>query len=98
LVIGAAALRDEAWASQTRAALQAQAERLDGVLHAAGFEIVGGTTLFRLARHGDAGRLHAALAQQMIWTRRFEGRAGLLRFGLPPDGAALARLAAALAG
>jgi cobalamin biosynthetic protein CobC len=37
------------------------------------------------------------LARQRIWCRRFDWSQELLRFGLPPDAAALNRLAAALA-
>jgi cobalamin biosynthetic protein CobC len=96
-VIGAAALHDERWATQTRVALVAQGIKLDNVLADAGFEIVGGTPLYRLTRHVDALKWHAALARQQIWCRRFDWSHELLRFGLPPDAAALNRLAAALA-
>ncbi|MGM4964151.1 threonine-phosphate decarboxylase CobD [Tardiphaga sp. 1201_B9_N1_1] len=96
-VIGAVALRDERWATQTRVALVAQSIKLDNVLTDAGFEIVGGTPLYRLARHVDALKWHAALARQQIWCRHFDWSHELLRFGLPPDTAALSRLAAALA-
>jgi cobalamin biosynthetic protein CobC len=97
LVIGAAALRDERWATQTRVALVTQTIKLDNVLMDAGFEIVGGTTLYRLTRHLDALKWHSDLARQRIWCRRFDWSQELLRFGLPPDAAALNRLAATLA-
>ncbi|WP_441242988.1 threonine-phosphate decarboxylase CobD [Tardiphaga sp. 768_D3_N2_1] len=97
LFIGAAALRDELWASRARVALVVQAIKLDKVLSDAGFEIVGGTPLYRLARHADALKWHSALARQQIWCRRFDWGHELLRFGLPPDAAALSRLASALA-
>jgi cobalamin biosynthetic protein CobC len=96
LTIGAAALRDRAWADRTRAAIQIQVRKLDDVLARAGFTIVGGTGLFRLARRADAGKVHAALAAQLIWCRRFEWADDLLRFGLPPGDRELERLAAAL--
>ncbi|MGM4888000.1 threonine-phosphate decarboxylase CobD [Tardiphaga sp. 20_F10_N6_6] len=96
-VIGAAALRDERWATQTRVALVAQGIKLDNVLADAGFEIVGGTPLYRLARRADASKWHIALARQQIWCRHFDWSHELLRFGLPPDAAALNRLGAALA-
>ncbi|MBC7576929.1 MAG: threonine-phosphate decarboxylase [Tardiphaga sp.] len=96
LRIGADALGNEAWSERMRAALTRQAQRLDAVLTEAGFEIVGGTSLFRLARHREALKLHAALARQQIWCRRFDYAEDWLRFGLPPDDAALERLAAAL--
>ncbi|HEY0329094.1 MAG TPA: threonine-phosphate decarboxylase CobD [Rhodopseudomonas sp.] len=94
--IGAAALRDQAWAEATRAALTQQAAKLDVILHAAGLMLAGGTTLYRLTRHRDALRIHAALARQQIWCRSFDWADDLLRFGLPPDDAARDRLAAAL--
>jgi cobalamin biosynthetic protein CobC len=96
LNIGAAALRDRAWADRTRVAIQAQARRLDDVLAGAGFTIAGGTGLFRLARRADAAEVHASLAAKHIWCRRFDWADDLLRFGLPPDDHDLERLAAAL--
>jgi cobalamin biosynthetic protein CobC len=97
LSIGTAALRDREWADRARIAIQQQARKLDDVLAGAGFAIVGGTGLFRLARRADAGTVHAALAARHIWCRRFDWADDLLRFGLPPDDRDLERLAAALA-
>lgn len=98
LHIGAAALNDRAWAEETRGFLARQAGRLDDALTKSGLDIVGGTSLFRLARHPEAERLHAVLAGQHIWCRSFRWSDDLLRFGLPADAAALERLAGALAG
>jgi cobalamin biosynthetic protein CobC len=95
-LIGTAALGDQAWADHTRGKLEQQARKLDQVLAKAGFTIAGGTPLFRLARHPDALKLHAALARRHIWCRSFDWADDLLRFGLPPDDAGLDRLAAAL--
>ena len=97
LTIGTAALRDRDWAKRTRLAIQRQARELDTVLVNSGFTIAGGTGLFRLARRSDAGKVHASLAAQHIWCRRFDWADDLLRFGLPPDEHTLERLAAALA-
>ena len=96
LAIGAAALRDRAWADRTRIAIQAQAQKLDAVLTGAGFMIAGGTGLFRLARRADASEVHTTLATKHIWCRRFDWAGDLLRFGLPPDDRELERLAAVL--
>ncbi|WP_022721137.1 threonine-phosphate decarboxylase CobD [Rhodopseudomonas sp. B29] len=96
LAVGAAALGDLTWAAQTRIELAASAAALDVVLAKAGLAVVGGTSLYRLIRHVDARALHEALARRRIWCRRFDWRDDLLRFGLPPDQAALDRLAAAL--
>src|SRR3984957_9810429 len=97
LNIGATALRDREWADHARIVIQHQARKVDAVLAEAGFTIVGGTGLFRLARRPDADKVHASLATQHIWCRRFEWTDDLLRFGLPPDDRDLERLAAALA-
>jgi cobalamin biosynthetic protein CobC len=96
LAIGRAALSDQQWTDATRQRLKQQANELDAVLHAAGLDAAGGTSLFRLARHRDALAIHARLARQHIWTRSFDHAADLLRFGLPADESALARLASAL--
>lgn len=96
LAIGRAALGDAEWAAAMRPRLAAQASLLDAVLTAAGLAIVGGTALFRLASHPRAREIHRSLAAQRIWSRRFDWRDDLLRFGLPADQAGLDRLAAAL--
>jgi cobalamin biosynthesis protein CobC len=96
LVIGRAALSDQSWIAATRERLTRQAARLDAVLRAADLDIAGGTSLFRLARHRDARAIHTRLAQEQIWTRRFDHAGDLLRFGLPGDDVALQRLALAL--
>jgi cobalamin biosynthetic protein CobC len=96
LLIGRSALGDQPWADHTRGKLEQQARKLDQVLVQAGFTIAGGTPLFRLARHPHAAKLHAALARRHIWCRSFDWADDLLRFGVPPDAAALDRLAAAL--
>src|SRR5262249_29509692 len=54
LAIGRRALADDDWLSATRERLAADSARLDGLLRAAGFEILGGTVLFRLAHHPSA--------------------------------------------
>ena len=95
LAIGTAALADAAWTARTRSRLAAQATKLDAVLVAGGLQVVGGTTLFRLAE-APPGTFEQ-LAQAGILTRPFDYWPGRLRFGLPPDDAGLARLAAALA-
>jgi cobalamin biosynthetic protein CobC len=97
LNIGIAALRDKEWARCTRNAIQHGARELDTVLAVAGFTILGGTGLFRLVQHPDAKKVHAALAAQHIWCRRFEWADELLRFGLPLHKHDLDRLAGALA-
>lgn len=96
LTIGRRALRDGAWLSATRERLVADTARLDGMLRAAGFEVMGGTLLFRLARHPSAAIFVQRLGQQGIHVRAFPTAPEQLRFGLPGNDAAFGRLAAAL--
>jgi cobalamin biosynthetic protein CobC len=94
--IGRAALADEEWQAGARSWLARQACALESVLHVAGLTRAGGCALFRAATARRAADVHARLARQGIWTRTFEERPGLLRFGLPPDDVGLERLAKAL--
>lgn len=96
LAIGARALADDAWRANAARASAGDAARLDALLTQAGFHIMGGTTLFRLAAHPQAARCFAHLAARGILTRAFAERPDWLRFGLPRDESAWARLAAAL--
>lgn len=96
LTIGTHALADRDWARSMRAHLGREAALLDAVLTGAGLRPAGGTPLYRLTRHDEAGRIHEELAASRIWVRRFDWDRRLLRFGLPPGEAARARLAEAL--
>ena len=86
LEIGRRALADEEWLAGARARLEADARWLDELLVAAGFEIVGGTLLFRLARRSDARRAFADLCRRGVLTRPFRAEPEWLRFGLPRPG------------
>lgn len=81
--LGVAAYGDAGWAERTRRRLERDAVRLDRLLVEAGFEIVGGTSLFRLTRAGDAKRRAEALAEQGVLVRTFAHDPMLIRFGLP---------------
>jgi cobalamin biosynthetic protein CobC len=83
LAIGAQALADRAWIDGTRSRLAAAANRLDAILTAAGLDIVGGTTLFRLAHGRKANALFVHLGRAGIFVRRFHDHPAWLRFGLP---------------
>ena len=90
LEIGACAYRDEAWAAETRVRLGLAAARLDEVLAARSFDLLGGTPLFRfVAGEGGAARF----ARQGLWVRSFPDMPGRFRLGLPADEDAWARLA-----
>ncbi|MBV9511253.1 MAG: aminotransferase class I/II-fold pyridoxal phosphate-dependent enzyme, partial [Caulobacteraceae bacterium] len=83
LAAGLAAYPDADWAARTRIRLARDAARLDKLLIACGFSIVGGTNLFRLARAPDAPRRFEALCAEGILTRPFAEAPDWLRFGLP---------------
>jgi cobalamin biosynthetic protein CobC len=94
--IGRRALADRAWLSGAVARLERDAARLDASLRRAGFGIVGGTPLYRLASHDDAEGWFERLGRAGILVRPFVERPAWLRFGLPGEDVAWARLAAAL--
>jgi len=97
LAVGTKALADAAWIDQTRRELAQDAQKLDAVLVSAGLDIIGGTSLFRLARFSAAPALFEKLGRAGILVRRFPDHAEWLRFGLPADEEAWRRLAGALA-
>ena len=97
IVIGRCALLDRDWAAATSARLEREAHRLDGLVQAQRWALVGGTPLFRLYDTGDAHAAQARLATARIWSRVFAGRPGWLRLGLPGDETEWTRVAAALA-
>jgi cobalamin biosynthetic protein CobC len=96
LVVGAAALADSGWLEGSAAWLECSARRLDALLARAGFTILGGAGLFRLAEHDDAATWFERFCQAGILTRRFVERPKWLRFGLPAESQAWERLALAL--
>jgi cobalamin biosynthesis protein CobC len=95
--IGRRALADAPWGDLTVARLAKAGARLDTILGRAGFEIIGGTTLFRLARHKEASAWFERLGRKGILARPFPiVRPDWLRFGLPGSQAQWRRLEAAL--
>ena len=96
IAAGLAAYADDAWADRTRERLAQTAHRLDDLLISNGLEIIGGTSLFRLACCNDAPARFEQLLRAGILARPFDRDPTLLRFGLPPDASAWQRLAEAL--
>jgi cobalamin biosynthesis protein CobC len=96
IAIGRRALIDRNWASTTMARLAQESLRLDALVQARGFRLVGGTPLFRLYETGDANVAQEQLGRAHIWSRIFPGVPGWLRLGLPGDETEWERLAAAL--
>jgi cobalamin biosynthetic protein CobC len=97
IAAGEIALADTAWASSTRTALAKAAARLDQTLAAAGVQVIGGTSLFRLVRSTAAKALFDHLGRAGILVRAFPERPEWLRFGLPGGETDWQRLSAALA-
>ena len=84
LRIGARALADHEWATETRARLVADAARLDRLMTRRGAVLVGGTTLFRTYEVNSAAAWQTRLASKHIWSRIFPYSDSWLRLGLPP--------------
>ena len=86
LEIGARALRDTAWAAETRDRLNEDAQRLDNLMLRKGAKLVGGTPLFRLYNVDDAAHWQNRLAENHVWSRIFPYSKTWIRLGLPaPD-------------
>ena len=96
IAIGESAFADRAWHEATLRELSNAAAALDRVLEGAGFAVVGGTSLFRLVCHPQAGEIFRQLAEAGILVRPFARRRDWLRFGIPGSHADWQRLAAAL--
>ncbi len=90
------ALADSLWADQTRARLQDETAHLDQLAINAGWELVGGTSLFRTYTTPDATSAQQKLAAHHIWTRIFPYSDKWIRLGLPGNTPDWSRLTAAL--
>ncbi len=96
IAIGIHALADSEWLTTQGARLGRESARLDALLCSAGWRIIGGTRLFRLAGHVDAPSAFERLLAAGILARPFAAAADWLRFGIPGDEEAWERLARAL--
>ncbi|MFZ0767543.1 MAG: threonine-phosphate decarboxylase CobD [Bradyrhizobium sp.] len=94
--IGSRALLDREWKEATSMRLDRECLRLDIEVTRLGWNLVGGTPLFRLYETGDANLAQEQLARAQIWSRVFPHQRGWLRLGLPGDETEWARLSAAL--
>jgi cobalamin biosynthetic protein CobC len=92
IALGSKALLDGAWLAAARIRLVAQASALDKLFTAAGFDLIGGSVLFRLVEHRDAQGWFERLAESGILVRRFAARPDWLRFGIAGKDADMARL------
>jgi cobalamin biosynthetic protein CobC len=98
IAAGCAAYADRDWAGQTRACLKDDAARLDRLLSRSGFELEGGTSLFRLASSPNAAAWFTRLAEAGLLVRPFGDYPNWLRFGLPGAEQDWGRLQGALEG
>jgi cobalamin biosynthetic protein CobC len=85
IAIGKQALADADWLAVARRRLDSDAAWLDEALSRAGYEIVGGAPLFRLARRLDAAEAFVGLCSRGILTRPFRRDSTLLRFAIPTE-------------
>lgn len=92
LEIGAHALEDPVWASETRSRLREDSMRLDALMAPYSRGPAKGTHLFRLYDVGDAAAMQDRLARAHIWSRVFPYSICWLRLGLPGSAAAWIRL------
>ncbi|MEY4305497.1 MAG: hypothetical protein RIT52_1672, partial [Pseudomonadota bacterium] len=72
------------------------AARADALAQRAGWQLVGGSDLFRLYDTGSAKTAQDKLARHQIWSRIFPWSETLLRLGLPGPEPEWQRLDAAL--
>ncbi len=98
LFVGAKALADGGWIEATHRASAPAAARLDSILTHAGLDIIGGTSLFRLAHARAASELFHYLGCAGILVRMFAEHPAWLRFGLPAQEQDWRRVEIALAG
>lgn len=85
LAMGRGAYADAQWRTHTEAALAERAARLDEQLIRAGFDVVGGASLFRLTRSPHVARWFQHLCRAGILTRPFDHTPDALRFGVPAE-------------
>lgn len=85
LQIGTAALRDTEWQERMRDELRTRARRFDQMMRDRDIHVLGGTSLFRLAKITDAAGFAATLRGQGIHVRVFDHQPQWMRFGLPAD-------------
>lgn len=101
---GISAFSDNKWIEETKTQLADNAKKLDLILQSSsigaggeGMEIIGGTSLFRLAQSDLANEIFERLGRAGILIRPFDENPKWLRFGIPANKADFARLENALA-
>ena len=85
IAIAEQALADTTWIGVTRTRLASAAKKLDQLLADAAIHVIGGTSLFRLARTPRANALFQHLGTNGIIVRHFREHPTWLRFGIPGE-------------
>jgi cobalamin biosynthetic protein CobC len=85
IAIAEQALADTTWIGVTRTRLASAAKKLDQLLADAAIQVIGGTSLFRLARTSRANALFQHLGANGIIVRHFREHPTWLRFGIPGE-------------
>lgn len=83
LEIGARALADTVWAKASTERLMSEIDRMDAAAFKTGWQLAGGTCLFRLYQTPDATKAQERLAQHRIWSRIFPYSTTWIRLGMP---------------
>ncbi|MEM9974929.1 MAG: threonine-phosphate decarboxylase CobD [Pseudomonadota bacterium] len=96
IAIAGDALANTGWRKETAKRLSRDAARLDALAACAGWQLVGGTALFRTYAMEDATAAQTNLARARIWTRVFPYSKHWLRMGLPGPENAWGRVERAL--
>lgn len=86
IALGTQALADADWAAATIARLTEDAARMDRLATARGWQLIGGTPLFRSYHAPDAAAAQDHLARHRIWSRIFPWSPSWIRLGLPAPG------------
>lgn len=97
LEIGAQALSDVSWAKDSTDRLMSEISRMDEPATKAGWQVVGGTCLFRLYQTSNAEKAQEQLGRHHIWSRIFPYSATWIRLGMPGNEAEWERYVKALA-
>lgn len=90
--IACAAFLDKSWHARTCDRLSRDAARLDALAEGAGWQLIGGTPLFRTYAAPDAAQAQSALAEHHIWSRIFPYSPSWVRLGLAGSEADWAQL------
>ena len=79
-----------------REKLNEHAERLDNLLQARGYKVLGSVPLFRLINSLKSEKAWQGMMEQGVYVRKFRGYPSQLRIGLPADDNSRQRLETSL--